>query len=67
VWPVRRGKIGGNGVGTPAGLADLGDDGFGLSHAAAVVDKNLRAHSGEGQRAGAAHPTRGAGNESGLS
>ncbi len=67
VRPVRRGKIGGDGVSASAGLADLGDDGFGLLHAAAVVDQNLRAHSGEGQRAGAADPTRGAGDESGLS
>src|SRR5271168_693000 len=68
LWaPVRRRKIGGNGVRTSAGLADLGDDGFRLFHAAAVVDENLRAHSGESQRASPAHSARGAGHEGGLS
>jgi len=47
--------------------ACIGDDGLGLFHAAAVMNQNLRAHSGEGQRTGAADPTRGASDESGLS
>jgi hypothetical protein len=52
VCPVRRGKISGDSISTTAGLADLGDDRFGLFRAAAAVDENLRAHSGESQRAG---------------
>jgi hypothetical protein len=67
VCSVRHGKIRGDGVSTSASLADLGDDGLGLFRAAAVMHQNLRAHSGKGQRTGAADPTRGASDESGLS
>src|SRR5882672_777262 len=63
VRTVRRGQIGGNGVGAAAGLANFGDDGFGLFHAAAVMDQHLRAGLGEGQRAGAANAARGAGED----
>src|SRR5258708_31843284 len=47
VCPVRSGKIIGNGASTSTALADLGDAGFGLFHAAAVVDQNVSAHSCE--------------------
>jgi hypothetical protein len=67
MWPVRRGEIGGDGVGAAAGLADFRDDRFCLFRAAAVMDKYLRAGLGERQRAGAAYPARGAGNEGSLS
>ena len=48
VWPVRRGEIGGDGIGAAAGLADFRDDRFCLLRAAAVMDKHLGAGLGEG-------------------
>ena len=64
---IRCGEIGGNGVSTSAGLADLSDDGSGFALTRAEMDENLGAHPGEGDRAGAANPVRSAGNEGGFS
>jgi hypothetical protein len=67
VRPVRRGEIGGGGIGAAAGLADLSDDGFRLLRAASVMDKHLGAGLAERQGAGAPDAARGAGDESRFS
>jgi hypothetical protein len=67
VRPVRRGEIGGDGVGAAAGLTDCRDDRFCLFRAAAVMDKHLSAGLGEGLRTGAADAARSAGDEGSLS
>ena len=67
VRPVRRGEIGGDGVGAAAGLADFSDDGFRLLRAASVMDEHLGAGLGERQCAGAPDAARGAGDESRFS
>ena len=38
--PVRRGEVGGDGIGAAAGLPDFRDDGFGLLGAASVMDEH---------------------------
>jgi hypothetical protein len=67
VRAIRRGEIGGDGIGAATGLADVCDDGVRLLCAAAVMHENLGAGPGERQRAGAADAARGAGDEGGLS
>jgi hypothetical protein len=56
VRTVRRGQIRANGLGAASGLADLGDDGVSLVGSATVMDHDLGACLGEGQRGGAAMP-----------
>ena len=59
-------EIGGDGIGAPAGGADLIDHGFRLVGVAAVMDDDPRAGGGERQSGGAAYAARGAGDESGF-
>ncbi len=51
---VRRGEIGGKGLGAATGLADFAHDGFGFLSGAAIMDEDLRAGLGERQRTSAA-------------
>ena len=54
VGAVGGGEVGRDRVGVAAGVPDLGDDGFGLRGAAAVVNEDLGAAASEGECAGAA-------------
>jgi hypothetical protein len=67
VRPLWRGETGGDGIGAPAGLADLSNDGFRLLSAASVMDEHLGAGLGERLSAGPADAARGAGDESRFS
>jgi len=66
VRPVGSGEIRRDGVGMPAGRADLIDHGFGFIRVAAVVDDDASARGGKRQGGCAAHAARGASDEGGF-